>query len=257
MHVHELFDLTGKTAIVTGGGRGLGEQMATGFAEAGANVVLCSRKVEACQEVAAKLEQLGVKTLALKCDISKPADVQVVVDETLAHFGQIDILVNNSGATWGAPAVEMPLEAWQKVMDVNVTGTFLMSQAVGKQMIKQRSGKIINIASVAGLGGTDPRVMDTIGYNTSKGAVLTFTKDLAVKWGPYNIHVNAIAPGFFPTKMSKVLMEKGRDPLLDGTPLRMFGSENDLKGAALFLASKASDFITGDCLIVDGGTHAR
>lgn len=257
MHVHELFDLTGKTAIVTGGGRGLGEQMATGFAEAGANVVLCSRKVEACQEVAAKLEQLGVKTLALKCDISKPADVQVVVDETLAHFGQIDILVNNSGATWGAPAVEMPLEAWQKVMDVNVTGTFLMSQAVGKQMIKQRSGKIINIASVAGLGGTDPRVMDTIGYNTSKGAVLTFTKDLAVKWGPYNIHVNAIAPGFFPTKMSKVLMEKGRDPLLDGTPLRRFGSENDLKGAALFLASKASDFITGDCLIVDGGTHAR
>lgn len=257
MHVHELFDLTGKTAIVTGGGRGLGEQMATGFAEAGANVVLCSRKVEACQEVAAKLEQLGVKTLALKCDISKPADVQVVVDETLAHFGQIDILVNNSGATWGAPAVEMPLEAWQKVMDVNVTGTFLMSQAVGKQMIKQRSGKIINIASVAGLGGTDPRVMDTIGYNTSKGAVLTFTKDLAVKWGPYNIHVNAIAPGFFPTKMSKVLMEKGRDPLLDGTPLRRFGSENDLKGAALFLASKASDFITGDCLIVDGGSHAR
>lgn len=257
MHVHELFDLTGKTAIVTGGGRGLGEQMATGFAEAGANVVLCSRKVEACQEVAAKLEQVGVKTLALKCDISKPADVQVVVDETLAHFGQIDILVNNSGATWGAPAVEMPLEAWQKVMDVNVTGTFLMSQAVGKQMIKQRSGKIINIASVAGLGGTDPRVMDTIGYNTSKGAVLTFTKDLAVKWGPYNIHVNAIAPGFFPTKMSKVLMEKGRDPLLDGTPLRRFGSENDLKGAAIFLASKASDFITGDCLIVDGGTHAR
>lgn len=257
MRVNELFDLTGQTAIVTGGGRGLGEQIATGFAEAGANVVLCSRRLEACQEVAEKLQQLGVKTLALKCDISNSDDVQYVVDETMKHFGRIDILVNNSGATWGAPVVDMPLEAWQKVINVNVTGTFLMSQTVGREMIKQGSGKIINIASVAGLGGTDPRVMDTIGYNTSKGAVLTFTKDLAVKWGPYNINVNAIAPGFFPTKMSKVLIERGRDPLLDGTPLRRFGSDNDLKGVALFLASKASDFVTGDCIIVDGGTHAR
>lgn len=257
MHINELFDLTGRTAIVTGGGRGLGEQIATGFAEAGANVVLCSRKVEACQEVADKLQQLGVKTLALKCDISNPEDIQNVVDETIQQFGRIDILVNNSGASWGAPVVDMPLEAWQKVMNVNVTGTFLMSQAVGRVMIKQKSGKIINIASVAGLGGTDPRVMDTIGYNTSKGAVLTFTKDLAVKWGPHNINVNAIAPGFFPTKMSKVLIERGREPLLEGTPLRRFGSENDLKGVALFLASKASDFVTGDCIIVDGGTHAR
>jgi NAD(P)-dependent dehydrogenase (short-subunit alcohol dehydrogenase family) len=257
MHVKELFDLTGKTAIVTGGGRGLGEQIATGFAEAGANVVLCSRKVEACQEVAKKLEELGVKALALKCDISNPEDVQYVVEETMKEFGQIDILVNNSGATWGAPAAEMPLEAWQKVINVNVTGTFLMSQAVGREMIKQKSGKIINISSVAGLGGTDPRLMDTIGYNTSKGAVLTFTKDLAVKWGPYNINVNAIAPGFFPTKMSKVLIERGKDPLLEGTPLRRFGSDTDLKGVALFLASKASDFVTGDVIVVDGGTHAR
>lgn len=257
MHIKELFDLAGKTAIVTGGGRGLGEQIATGLAEAGANVVLCSRKVEACQEVAQELEELGVKTLALRCDITNPDDIKNVVEQTIQRFGKIDILVNNSGATWGAPAVEMPLEAWQKVINVNITGTFLMSQAVGKEMIKQKSGKIINISSLAGFGGTDPKLMDTVGYNTSKGAVNTLTKDLAVKWGPYNINVNAIAPGFFPTKMSKVLIEKGGDSFLEGTPLRRFGTDKDLKGVALFLASKASDYVTGEIIIVDGGSHAR
>lgn len=256
MKVLDLFDLTGKTALITGGGRGLGAQIAQGFAEAGANVVLCSRKVEACQETADKLSNLGVKTLALKCDISNPDDIQEVVEKALKHFGSIDILVNNSGATWGATAEEMPLEAWQKVINVNVTGTFLMSQAVGKVMIEQKSGKIINIASVAGLGGTDPRVMDTIGYNTSKGAVITMTKDLAVKWGRHNINVNAIAPGFFPTKMSKAIIEHGKNPILEATPLRRFGSDDDLKGAALFLASNASNYVTGDILIIDGGTHA-
>ncbi|MBM7578179.1 SDR family oxidoreductase [Jeotgalibacillus terrae] len=256
MKVMELFDLTGKTALVTGGGRGLGEQITEGFAEAGANVVICSRKLEACQEVADRLANLGVKTLALQCDISDPADAQRVVDETVETFGSIDILVNNSGATWGARAEEMPLEAWKKVMDVNVTGTFLMSQAAGRKMIEQQSGKIINIASVAGLGGTDPRVMDTIGYNTSKGAVITMTKDLAVKWGRHNINVNAIAPGFFPTKMSKAIIDQGKDPIMEVTPMKRFGSDDDLKGAALFLASKASAYVTGDVLIVDGGTHA-
>ncbi|MCK6257290.1 SDR family oxidoreductase [Fictibacillus sp. KIGAM418] len=256
MNVLKLFDLTGKTAIITGGGRGLGQQIAEAFAEAGASVVLCSRKVEACEEAAQKLKQLGIKTLALKCDISNPEDVQSVIDRTLQEFDSIDILVNNSGATWGAPAAEMPYEAWKKVIDVNVTGTFLMSQAAGKVMIEQKSGKIINIASVAGLGGTDPRYMDTIGYNTSKGAVITFTKDLAVKWGQHNINVNAIAPGFFPTKMSKVLIEHGKDAILEGTPLNRFGSDDDLKGAALFLASNASNYVSGDVLIVDGGAHA-
>lgn len=256
MHVKELFDLTGKTAIVTGGGRGLGEQIALGFAEAGANVVVCSRKVEACEEVSAKLKELGVRSLAIKCDVTKHEDIVNLVSETIKEFGRIDILVNNSGATWGAPAATMPLEAWEKVLKVNVTGTFLMSQAVGQHMIEQGSGKIINIASVAGLGGTDPRFMDTIGYNTSKGAVITFTKDLAVKWGQHNINVNAIAPGFFPTKMSEVLIERGKDHFLSGTPLRRFGNDHDLKGVALFLASNASNFITGDVIVVDGGTHA-
>ena len=255
MHVNELFSLKGKVAIVTGGGRGLGEQIAEGFAEAGANVVVCSRKLEACEEVSHKLKNLGVESLALKCDITNPEEVKNVVQQTLEKFGRIDILVNNSGASWGAPAEEMPLEAWQKVINVNVTGTFLMSQAAGKVMLEQGSGKIINIASVAGLKGSNPKYMDAIGYNASKGAVITFTKDLAAKWGPRGIYVNAIAPGFFPTKMSKGLLEKGGQGILEGTPLRKFGSDSDLKGVAVFLAAPASDYITGDTVVVDGGTH--
>ncbi|WP_369379383.1 SDR family oxidoreductase [Lysinibacillus fusiformis] len=256
MTVMELFSLQGKTAIVTGGGRGLGAQIAQGFAEAGANVVLCSRKVEACEEVATALEKLGVQTLALACDVTKPEDIADVVAQTMTTFGKIDILVNNSGASWGTPAIDMPYEAWQKVFDVNVNGTFLMSKAVGKIMLQQKSGKIINIASIAGLGGTLPAFMDTIAYNASKGAVITLTKDLAVKWGPHGVHVNAIAPGFFPTKMSNVLIERGQDYLMGATPLKRLGSENDLKGVALFLASAASDYVTGDVIVVDGGMSA-
>ncbi|MDN7228952.1 SDR family oxidoreductase [Planococcus sp. N064] len=256
MDVMDLFRLDGKTAIVTGGGRGLGAQIAEGFAEAGANVVICSRKLEACEEFSEQLKQKGVKSLALACDVTNPEDVKRVIQKTLEEFGTIDILVNNSGATWGAPVLDMPLEAWHKVMEVNVTGTFLMSREVGETMIRQKSGKIINIASVAGLGGIDPQLMDTIGYNTSKGAVITFTKDLAAKWGQFNINVNALAPGFFPTKMSKALIEQSRDRFLDQTPLKRFGTDEDLKGAALFLASKASDYVTGDVVIVDGGMHA-
>lgn len=252
----ELFNLTGKTAIVTGGGRGLGEQIAMGLAEAGANIVLCSRKKSACDEVAIKIEALGVKALSLTCDVTKQEDIQQVIEETKRVFGSIDILVNNSGASWGAPVVDMPLEAWQKVLNTNVTGTFLMSQAAGRVMIEQGRGKIINIASTAGLGGSHPDILDAIGYNTSKGAIITFTKDLAVKWGQYNINVNAIAPGFFPTKMSRVIIEQEKDTLLRSTPLKRFGGDDDLKGAALFLASNASNYITGDCLIVDGGSHA-
>lgn len=256
MHVKDLFDLTGKVAIVTGGGRGLGQQIAEGFAEAGANVVVCSRKYDACAEVSEKLKQLGVDSFAIKCDVSNPEDVKNVVEKTVERFGRIDILVNNSGASWGALVEEMPLEAWQKVMNVNVTGTFLMSQAVGKVMIEQKSGKIINIASVAGLKGSNPKYMNAIGYNSSKGAVITFTKDLAVKWGPHGIYVNAIAPGFFPTKMSMSLIEQGGEAMLEGTPLRKFGSDQDLKGVALFLAAPASDFVSGDIIVVDGGAHA-
>ena len=253
MHVKELFDLRGKVAIVTGGGSGLGEQIAKGFAEAGANVVLCSRRVEACQEISEELKRLGVESFAFKCDVTNAEDVQKVVDETKEKFGKIDILVNNSGASWGAPAEEMPLEAWNKVMNVNVTGTFLMSQAVGKVMIEQNSGKIINIASIAGLVGTNPKIMNAVGYSASKGAVISFTKDLAAKWGPYGVYVNAIAPGFFPTKMSKDVISHGTEEILEGIPLKKFGNEDELKGAALFLAAPGSNYVTGAVLVVDGG----
>jgi NAD(P)-dependent dehydrogenase (short-subunit alcohol dehydrogenase family) len=254
VHVKELFDLTGKVAIVTGGGRGLGEQIAKGFAEAGANVVLCSRNEEACKEVSEELKNIGIESLAIKCDVTKSEDVQKVVELTREKFGRIDILVNNSGASWGAPVEDMPLEAWHKVMNVNVTGTFLMSQAVGKVMLEQKSGKIINIASIAGLQGTNPKVLNAVGYSASKGAVISFTKDLAAKWGPSGVYVNAIAPGFFPTKMSNDVLSKGTNEILEGIPLKKFGNEDELKGAALFLAAPASNYVTGAVLVVDGGT---
>ena len=257
MGVLDLFKLTGKTAIITGGGRGLGAQIAQGFAEAGiANIVLCSRNMEACRAVGEELEHaFGISTLAVACDVTNPADVKAIVEKTLDAFGTIDILVNNSGASWGAPVEQMPKEAWEKVIGINVTGTFLMCQEVGKVMMEKKSGKIINIASIAGFGGT-PEFMQTIGYNTSKGAVMTFTKDLAVKWGRHNINVNAIAPGFFPTKMSNQLIEMGREHILAATPLKRLGNEEDLKGAAVFLASQASDYVSGGILTVDGGASA-
>lgn len=256
MTIFDLFNLRGKTAIVTGGGQGLGAQIAEGFAEAGANVVLCSRKQETCVEKAQELASLGVEAIGLACDVTKQEDVDSLVEKVIQQFGRIDILVNNSGATWGTPAVDMPVEAWKKVIDVNLTGTFLMSQAVGREMIKQQSGKIINVSSVAGLNGTHPDFLDTVGYNASKGAVITLTKDLAAKWGQYNINVNAIAPGFFPTKMSKVVIERGQDYIMKATPLARLGSDEDLKGVAVFLASKASDYVTGDIIRVDGGMTA-
>lgn len=257
MGILDLFKLTGKTAIITGGGRGLGAQIAAGFAEAGiANLVLCSRNIEACKAVGLELEKtFGVKTLAFACDVTNAEEVKYVVEKTVEEFGTIDILVNNSGASWGAPVEQMPKEVWDKVMNINVTGTFLMSQEVGKVMIEKKAGKIINISSIAGFGGT-PEFMQTIGYNTSKGAVMTFTKDLAVKWGRHNINVNAIAPGFFPTKMSNQLIELGRENIMAATPLKRLGNEEDLKGAAVFLASRASDYVSGDILTVDGGASA-
>jgi len=253
--VRELLDLSGRVAIVTGGSMGLGRQMAEALAEMGANLVLCARKKERCVRAAEELQSLGVKTVALSCDVRTPAEIQNVVDATLAQFGRIDILINNAGTSWGAPVEEMSLEHWNKVIETNLTGTFLFSQAVGKAMIPQRSGKIINIASVAGIQGAPPE-FQAIGYHASKGGVIVFTKDLACKWGIHNIQVNAIAPGWFPTNMSQVLIERHKDAFLSRIPLRRFGSEHDLKGAAVFLASDASDFVTGHVLVVDGGQTA-
>ncbi|RSK27522.1 glucose 1-dehydrogenase [Bacillus sp. HMF5848] len=256
MNNQQLFSLKGKTAIVTGGGRGLGRQIVEAYAEAGANVVICSRNIEACQELSNSLKEKGMHSLAVSCDVSKQEDIDTVVDKTINEFGRIDILVNNSGTSWGAPALEMPVDKWDKVMDINLKAVFLFSKAVGKIMKEQQSGKIINIASIAGLGGQDPRVMDAIGYAASKGAVITFTKDLAVKLAPYNVHVNAIAPGFFPTRMAKPILDYSGQKILERTPAGRFGSEDDMKGPALFLASAASDYVFGHVLVVDGGTSA-
>jgi NAD(P)-dependent dehydrogenase (short-subunit alcohol dehydrogenase family) len=253
--VRELFDLSGRVAIVTGGSMGLGRQMAEALAEMGANLVLCARKKERCVQAAEELQKLGVKTLALGCDVRNPTEIHSVVDAALNQYGRIDILINNAGASWGAPVEEMRLEHWNKVIETNLTGTFLFSQAVGKAMIAQRRGKIINIASVAGIQGAPPE-FQAIGYQASKGGVIIFTKDLACKWGIHNIQVNAIAPGWFPTNMSQVLIERNKDTLLTRIPLHRFGNEEDLKGAAVFLASDASDFVTGHVLAVDGGQSA-
>ena len=255
MNAKQLFDLAGRTAIVTGGGSGLGRQMAEGLAEMGANLVLCARKKERCEKAADELKAFGVKTLAFGCDVRNPAEIQAVVDATTAAFGRVDILINNAGVSWGAPVEEMKLEHWNKVIETNLTGTFLFAQAVGRVMIPQRSGKIINIASVAGLRGSSPEMQAT-GYQASKAAVITLTKDLACKWAMHNIHVNAIAPGWFPTNMSGVVIERNKEMLRKRIPLGRFGSEHDLKGAAVFLASAASDFVTGHLLVVDGGQSA-
>jgi len=255
MNTKSLFDLSGRVAIVTGGSIGLGRQMAEGLAEMGANLVLCARKKERSDQAAEELKRFGAKTLALACDVKNPELVQNVVQQTISHFGRLDILINNAGTAWGAPVEEMKLEHWNKVIETNLTGTFLFSQAVGKFMAPQRRGKIINIASVAGMRGAPPE-FQAIGYHASKGGVIAFTKDLACKWGIHNIQVNAIAPGWFPTHMSEVMIERNRETFLKKIPLGRFGSEHDLKGAAVFLASDASNFVTGHVLVVDGGQTA-
>lgn len=255
MNVRQLLDLSGRVAIVTGGSVGLGRQIAEGLAEMGANLVLCARKKERCEQTAEQLKSLGVETIALACDVKDPAAVQEMVNAATGRFGHIDILVNNAGTSWGAPVETMQLEHWNKVIETNLTGTFLCSQAVGKVMQQQKRGKIINIASVAALGGAPPE-LQAIGYHASKGGVISFTKDLACKWAMHNIQVNAIAPGWFPTHMSEWMLEHHREALLDKIPMRRFGGDHDLKGAAVFLASEASAYVTGDVLIVDGGQSA-
>jgi NAD(P)-dependent dehydrogenase (short-subunit alcohol dehydrogenase family) len=256
MRPSELFDLSGRTAIVSGGGSGIGRQMATGLAEAGANIMLCARKPERCEEVAAELEQLGVRALAMRCDVRDQAEVQAVVDRTKEELGRIDILVNNAGTSWGAPAENHPIEGWQKVIDVNLTGVFLLAQAAGRVMIEQQVGKIVNIASIAAFGGGPPALMNAVAYSASKAGVVGFTRDLATKWAEHGINVNAIAPGWFPSDINKVLLEAQPDAYLAHIPLGRFGGADDLKGAVVFLASRASDFVTGQVVLVDGGQSA-
>ena len=252
--VNRLFDLTGRTALVTGGSRGLGLQIAESLGEAGARVLLTSRKAADLEEATAELQAKGIDAAWVAADASQPEEAQRVVAAAMARFGRIDILVNNAGATWGAPAEVHPLAAWDKVMNLNIRSLFVFSQLVAKaSMIEQRRGRILNVASIAGLAGNSS-VMKTIAYNTSKGAVVNFTRALAGEWGEYGITVNALAPGFFPSKMTQGLLQQlGEDNMAAKAPLRRIGDDDDLKGAALLFCSDAGKHITGQVLAVDGG----
>jgi gluconate 5-dehydrogenase len=254
MGVRKLLDLAGRIALVTGGSRGLGLQVASGLGEMGAKIAITARKAEELEAARTQLAREGVEALPVACDLSQPQAVEPMVDAVLARYGQIDILVNNAGATWGAPAEEHPLEAWQKLVNLNLTAAFLACQAVGKKsMIPRRYGRIVNMASIAGLRGNLPDKLRTIAYNTTKGGLVNFTRALAGEWGRYGITVNAIAPGFFPSKMTRGSLERIADQVIASTPLRRLGGDEDLKGLAVLLASDASQHITGQIVAVDGG----
>ncbi len=255
-NVKELLSLQGRVSVVTGGATGLGLQMATALAEAGSDIVVCSRKLENCEQAAATLEKLGVKALGLAADVTRPEQVEAVKDATLKKFGRVDVLINNAGKAWVAPAELMPLDRWQQIMELNVAAPFLCSQVFGREMIKAKRGKIINIASIAGLQGRNPKAYDSIVYSTSKGALVNFTRDLAIKWAGHNIQVNCICPGFFVTPINQKLFERNPEPILREIPLGRTGGPDDLKGIAVLLASDASNFITGAIIPVDGGTIA-
>jgi len=254
MNVMELFRLDGKVAIVTGGSRGLGFWMAEALAEAGANVVLCARKLEPCEEAARAIREIGVRSLAVGCDVTDPDAVKALVEKAISEFGRVDILINNAGFIWEEPPEKVSLETWNKTMAINATGTFLCSQEAGKQMIKQERGKIINIASISGLASVDPELSNTVPYSAAKGAIVALTRDLARKWCQYNITVNAIAPGYFGTKMSKYLAEHRQSQLMSSIRMKRLGTKDEIKGVAVFLASAAANYITGQILAVDGGT---
>ncbi|MGP1630392.1 MAG: SDR family oxidoreductase [Giesbergeria sp.] len=255
--LQQLFDLRGKTALVTGGSRGLGLQMAHALGEAGAKVMVSSRKAADLEQAVAQLQAAGIDARWVAADCAQESELHRLADETMERLGAIDILVNNAGATWGAPAETHPVDAWDKVMNLNVRGYFLLSQYVArKSMIDRKAGSIINIASIAGLGGNPP-VMTTIAYNTSKGAVINFTRALATEWGKYGIRVNAICPGFFPSKMTAgTLKAMGEESLAAHTPLGRLGDDEDLKGLCALFASDAGKHITGQYLAVDGGVSA-
>lgn len=251
-NVKDLFDLTARTAIVTGGSRGIGKEMAEGLAEAGANLMLCARSIESIEETVREFTARGFNVAGKACDVSKPDEVTAVVDEAVAKFGGLDILVNNAGTTWGAMPEDMPLEKWQKVLDVNLTGCFLFAQAAGREMLKNNRGSIINIASIAGMTSSANGPFYA-GYAASKAGLIGLTRELAASWGRRGIRVNAIAPAFFHSRMADAAIDIYERAIQENNVIPRIGMEGELKGVAVFLASDASSYITGQTLPVDGG----
>ena len=257
MSVKNLFDLSGNVALVTGGSRGLGLEMATGLGEAGAAVVITARRQEWLTTAEQELRAKKIDCLSVICDVSNPEQVNAAVKATLDRFGRLDVLVNNAGISWGQVVETMPLEKWREVFDTNAIGCFLMSQAAGNEMLRLgHGGSIINIASVAGIVGLDTDVLDAVGYSASKGAIVALTRDLAVKWAKRGIRVNAIAPGFFDTRLSHALLERTQAKIEKTTPMGRIGKPGELSGVAVFLASAAANYVTGQVLAVDGGLTA-
>jgi gluconate 5-dehydrogenase len=251
MSVKQLLDLSGKVALVTGGSRGLGLQIAEALGEMGAQLAITARKKD---ELDKAVSHLGNSTTAFVCDIGKREAIAPLADQVLKKFGKVDILVNNAGATWGAPAETHPLEAWDKLVSVNLSGIFALTQRIAaRSMIPAKWGRIINVASIAGLMGQDPRFAATAAYTATKHGVVGLTRQLAAEWGVHGITVNAICPGFFPSRMTRGVLDKVSASIIELTPNRRLGGEEDLKGLAVLLASEASRHITGQAIAVDGG----
>ena len=258
MSLSKLLDLKGQVALVTGGSRGLGLQMAEVLGELGARVAITARKQDELDEAAKHLRAMGIEALPVVCDMGRLAGIAPLVERVLAELGPIDILVNNAGTSWGQATIEHTLDGWQKVINLNVTAIFVATQEVGRRcMVPRRRGKVINIASIQGLTGTYPDGMPTLAYNTSKGAVVNMTRTLAAEWAPLGINVNAIAPGYFPTKMTAPIAKAiGGDKTAAMAPMQRVGGPEDLKGVTALFASEAGAFITGQILAVDGGLTA-
>jgi gluconate 5-dehydrogenase len=252
----ELFSLEGRVAIVTGASRGLGKEAAEGLAEAGAKVVLAARRAQWLEPTAHEFEERGFDVLAHACDIAKEDETRELAAATLARYGRVDILVNNAGVSWGAPYEGMTLDAWRKVLETNVIGTQFMTRAVLPAMRRQGYGKIVNIASVMGLAGIPADILEASSYTASKGALIAMTRELAVHYAAQGIRVNALAPGFFPTRLSAGVVEQSSERIKAITPLGRLGEAGEMKGAVVFLASAASDYITGQIIAVDGGITA-